>query len=101
LFNLIEESIKKAIEPFVFEPNDAGTWNKIKSLITNYLAGLWKSGAMQGDSEDEAFYVAAGLDETMTAQDIQEGRLIMEIGVAAVRPAEFIVVRFKHTMAES
>lgn len=101
LFNMIEEAIGESIEAFVFETNDANTWVKVKSLIYNYLTGLWKAGAMQGTSEDEAFYVAVGLGETMNAQDILEGRMIVEIGIAAVRPAEFIVVRFSHSMAES
>jgi len=101
LFNLVEESIKKTIESFVFESNDAGTWVKIKSLLNNFLTTLWRAGAMQGNSEEEAFYVAVGLRETMNAQDILEGRLLVEVGLAAVRPAEFIVIRFSHTMAES
>lgn len=101
LFNVVEESIKKTIESFVFESNDAGTWIKIKSLVNNFLTTLWRAGAMQGSSEEEAFYVAVGLHETMSATDILEGRLVVEIGLAAVRPAEFIVIRFSHTMAES
>jgi len=100
-FNMVEENIKKAVESFVFEANDAGTWVKIKSLVNNYLTTLWKAGALKGTDESQAFYVAAGLGETMTAEDILEGRLFVEIGMAAVRPAEFIVVRFSHTMAEN
>ncbi|MCA9735648.1 phage tail sheath subtilisin-like domain-containing protein [candidate division KSB1 bacterium] len=99
-FNMVEESVKKATYPFVFEPNDANTWIKIKSMIENYLIGLWRDGALFGSKPEHAFFVNVGLGTTMTAQDINEGRMIVEIGMAAVRPAEFIVLRFSHKMAE-
>jgi len=100
-FNFVEESVKKATEQFVFEPNDANTWVKIQAMIENFLTTLWRQGALQGIKPEHAFYVAVGLGKTMTALDILEGRLIVEIGMAAVRPAEFIILRFSHKMAES
>jgi phage tail sheath protein FI len=100
-FNMVEESTKKATEPFVFEPNDANTWVKVQAMIENYLTNLWRQGALQGAKPEHAFYVAVGLGKTMTAIDILEGRMIVEIGMAAVRPAEFIILRFSHKMAES
>jgi len=100
-FNMVEESCKKATEPFVFEPNDANTWVKIQGMIENFLTVLWRQGALQGAKPEHAFYVAVGLGKTMTALDILEGRLIIEIGMAVVRPAEFIILRFSHKMAES
>jgi phage tail sheath protein FI len=100
-FNMVEESCKKATEPFVFEPNDANTWVKIQGMIENFLTTLWRQGALQGAKPEHAFYVAVGLGKTMTALDILEGRLIVEIGMAVVRPAEFIILRFSHKMAES
>jgi len=100
-FNMVEESCKKATEPFVFEPNDANTWVKIQGMIENFLTVLWRQGALQGAKPEHAFYVAVGLGKTMTALDILEGRLIVEIGMAVVRPAEFIILRFSHKMAES
>lgn len=100
-FNMVEESCKKATEPFVFEPNDANTWVKIQGMIENFLITLWRQGALQGIKPEHAFYVAVGLGKTMTALDILEGRLIVEIGMAVVRPAEFIILRFSHKMAES
>lgn len=101
-FIMAEESTKNATEQFVFEPNDRNTWVRLKSMISNYLIQQWKAGALMGASEREAFYVHIGLNETMTEQDILEGRLIVEIGLAVVRPAEFIILRFMHKMlAES
>ena len=97
-FNMVEESTKNATEQFVFEPNDINTWVRVKSMISNYLTQQWKSGALQGASTKEAFFVHVGLDETMTYQDILEGRMIVEIGLAVVRPAEFIILRFMHKM---
>ena len=100
-FNMVEESTKNAIEAFVFEPNDANTWVKVQAMIENFLSTLWRQGALQGIKPEHAFYVAVGLGKTMTALDILEGRMIVEIGMAAVRPAEFIILRFSHKMAES
>lgn len=100
-FNYVEESTKKASEPFVFEANDANTWIRIRAMIENFLTLQWRQGALAGASTKEAFYVKVGLNETMTALDILEGRLIVEIGMAAVRPAEFIILRFSHKMQES
>lgn len=95
---MAEESIKKATEPFVFEPNDANTWVKVRAMIENFLILQWRAGALQGAKPEEAFYVHVGLNETMTALDILEGRMIVEIGMAVVRPAEFIILRFSHLM---
>ncbi|MBS1614777.1 MAG: phage tail sheath subtilisin-like domain-containing protein [Bacteroidetes bacterium] len=100
-FNMVEESSKNATEQFVFEPNDANTWVKVQGMIENFLTTLWRQGALQGAKPEHAFYVAVGLGKTMTALDILEGRMIVEIGMAVVRPAEFIILRFSHKMAES
>jgi len=99
LFNFVEESVKKGTEQFVFEPNDANTWVRVQAMIENFLTTLWRNGALQGTKPNEAFLVAVGLGKTMTANDILEGRMIVEIGMAAVRPAEFIILRFTHKMA--
>lgn len=101
LFIMVEESVKKATEFVVFEPNDANTWGKVKGMISNFLTGLWRDGALAGAKPDAAFFVKCGLGETMTSQDILEGRMIVEIGMAAVRPAEFIILKFSHKLQES
>jgi phage tail sheath protein FI len=100
-FIMVEESLKKSTLWAVFEPNDANLWMKIKSMIENYLIQKWRDGALAGAKPDHAFFVNVGLGSTMTAQDILEGRLIVEIGLAVVRPAEFIILRFSHKMQQS
>ncbi len=101
LYIFIEESVKKATEFVVFEPNDANTWLRVKTMIENFLTKLWRDGALAGAKPDEAFFVKIGLGITMTAQDILEGRMNVEIGLAAVRPAEFIILKFSHKLQES
>ena len=99
-FIFVEESVKKATAQFVFEANDANTWVKVQGMIENFLTTQWRQGALQGSKPELAFYVAVGLGKTMTALDILEGRMIVEIGMAAVRPAEFIILRFSHIMPQ-
>ncbi len=101
LFNTIEESTQKASAFAVFEPNDATTWLKVKAMIEAYLFGLWQQGGLAGPTPEAAYFVNVGLGKTMTPQDILEGRLIVEIGIAAVRPAEFIILRFMHKLQEA
>lgn len=98
LFMTAEESIKKATTQFVFEPNDSNTWVKVNSMINSYLNGLWKEGALAGATAKDAYFVNVGLGVTMTTQDILEGKMIIQVGLAAVRPAEFIVLQFSHFM---
>ena len=100
-FNLVEESVKKSTAWAVFEPNAAPLWIKVKGMIENYLTLKWRDGALAGARPNDAFYVKVGLGQTMTAQDILEGRLNVEIGMAVVRPAEFIVLKFSHIMQKS
>lgn len=101
LYIFIEESVKKATEFVVFEPNDANTWQKVKTMIENFLSSLWRDGALAGAKPDDAFFVKVGLGVTMTSLDILEGRMNIEIGMAAVRPAEFIILKFSHLLAKS
>lgn len=100
-FNMVEESVKKATAQFVFEPNDANTWVKIRAMIENFLSLQWRAGALAGAKPDEAYYVRVGLGQTMTAQDVLNGYMNVEIGMAVVRPAEFIILKFSHKMQES
>lgn len=97
-FNMAEESTKNATVQFVFEPNDRNTWTRVRSMIENFLSLQWRAGALMGTTTEEAFYVRVGLGETMTELDVWEGRMIVEIGMAVVRPAEFIILQFSHKM---
>ncbi len=100
-FIMVEESLRKSTLWAVFESNDANLWVKIKGMISNYLTEKWREGALAGAKPEHAFFVNVGLGVTMTPQDILEGRLIVEVGMAVVRPAEFIVIRFSHKLQQS
>lgn len=100
LFNYVEESVQKSTAWAVFQPNDSSTWMKIQCQIENFLTSLWREGALAGATPDKAFFVNVGLGVTMTADDIYNGNLIVEIGLAAVRPAEFIILQFSHKVQE-
>lgn len=101
LFNFVEESCKKSTSWCVFEPNDANSWARIRGQIDNFLNNLWRAGALAGAKPEHAYFVNCGIGITMTAQDILEGRLIVEIGMAAVRPAEFVILKFSHKLQQS
>ncbi len=98
---MLEESIRLATKAYVFEPNTANTWVTIKSMIRNFLTGIWKRGGLAGASPDDAFSVNVGLGETMTSEDILEGILRVTVLVAISRPAEFIEITFQQQMQKS
>lgn len=100
-FNMVEESVKKSTYWAVFEPNDANTWVKVRGMIEAYLVQKWREGALAGATPADAFFVRCGLGVTMNSQDILEGRMNVEIGMAAVRPAEFIILKFSHKLQTS
>ncbi|MBY8961773.1 phage tail sheath subtilisin-like domain-containing protein [Flavobacterium sp. D11R37] len=101
LANTIEESIKKACQHYVFEPNTSQTWINVKGMIENYLTNVWNDGGLAGAKPSDAFFVSIGLNQTMTPQDINEGRMIVKVGYAPTRPAEFIIVEFKQMLQQS
>ena len=101
LYIFVEESVKKATEFVVFEPNDANTWLRVKTMIENFLTTLWRNGALQGAKAEDSYFVKVGLGLTMTTDDILNGIMNVEIGMAAVRPAEFIILKFSHKLQES
>jgi hypothetical protein len=100
-FNMVEESVKKSTYWAVFESNDSNTWVKVRGMIESYLTQKWREGALAGATPKDAFFVRVGLGTTMDAQDILEGRMNVEIGMAVVRPAEFIILKFSHKMQVS
>jgi phage tail sheath protein FI len=100
-FNMVEESVQKSTVWAVFEPNTKNTWVMVKSMIENYLITKWKEGALAGAKPEDAFYVKVGLGITMTADDILNGIMNVEIGMAVARPAEFIILKFSHKMQVS
>ncbi len=100
-FIMVEQSIKNSIYWAVFEPNDANTWVKVRGMIENYLTQKWREGALVGAAAKDAFFVRCSLGTTMTADDILNGYMNVEIGMAVARPAEFIVLKFSQLMQTS
>ena len=100
LFIFIEESIRANTNWAVFEPNDEVLWTRVQRTISVFLEGLWRAGSLSGTSPEEAFFVNIGRD-TMTQDDIDNGRLVCIIGVAPVKPAEFVIFRISQKTADS
>lgn len=100
LFIFLEESVRRSTDWVVFEPNDEELWARVKRSLESFLTGVWRDGALVGSSPAEAFFVR--IDKTtMTQDDIDNGRLICIIGVAPVKPAEFVIFRFTQFTASA
>jgi len=92
LFIFVEESIEEATQWVVFEPNDEPLWARVRRSVGDFLTRLWMDGMLQGRTKEEAYFVRCDRT-TMTQADIDNGRLIMLIGIAPVKPAEFVIFR--------
>jgi uncharacterized protein len=92
LMIFLEQSLNIGLQWVVFEPNAEPLWARVKRTITNFLTTVWRNGALEGTKPEEAFFVKCD-STTMTQDDIDNGRLIVVIGVAPVRPAEFVIIR--------
>jgi len=92
LFIFIEESIDEGTQWVVFEPNNEQLWARVKQTITQFLTTVWRTGALMGMTADEAFFVKCDRT-TMTQDDIDNGRLIVLIGISPTKPAEFVIFR--------
>jgi hypothetical protein len=99
LFNYVKEAVEEGTQWVVFEPNDENTWARVRQVVTDFLTLVWRSGALFGATEEQAFFVRCGPD-TMTPADIDAGRLICEVGIAPVKPAEFVIFRFQQKTVE-
>jgi len=100
LFNFLEESIDEGTQWVVFEPNDEKLWARVRRTITEFLTRVWRDGALMGSKPEEAFFVKVDRS-TMTQDDIDNGRLVVLIGVAPVKPAEFVVFRIAQVASGS
>ena len=100
LFIFIEQSIDRGTQWAVFEPNSEPTWIAVRTSITNFLRTVWRNGALMGTTQDEAFFVKCDRT-TMTQDDFDNGRLICLIGVAPVKPAEFVIFRISQKTLEA
>ncbi|NDO82770.1 hypothetical protein CJP72_18935, partial [Citrobacter sp. NCU1] len=94
LFNSAERDIRSAMQALTFEPNSQPTWQKASNAIENYLYDLWRQGALAGATPEESYSVQIGLGSTMTQEQINQGQMIASVGIAAARPAEFIILQF-------
>ena len=98
LFIYVEESIKADTSWVVFEPNSTELWDRVTRTIETFLSTCWRDGALAGSTPSEAFFVECG-PTTMTQDDIDNGRLICQIGIAPVKPAEFVIFRITQKTA--
>jgi uncharacterized protein len=89
---MIEQSVMLAMKAYVFEPNTSTTWVTLESMVNNFLAAIWRHGGLAGSKQQEAFGVDIGPGRTMTAEDLANGKLRLNIRIAMVRPAEFIIL---------
>ncbi|MEJ3750450.1 phage tail sheath C-terminal domain-containing protein [Actinomycetes bacterium KLBMP 9797] len=92
LFNFIEESIRRGTQWAVFEPNDRDLWQRVKRNINSFLRGMWMQGALVGATPEQAFYVLCD-ESNNPPSSVDEGKLVVEIGIAPVKPAEFVIFR--------
>lgn len=100
LFIYVEESIKANTNWVVFEPNDVNLWNRVNLTVSTFLDNMWRNGMLAGSSPAEGYFVEIG-SSTMTRDDIMNGRLICNIGIAPIRPAEFVIFRVSQLTAEA
>jgi len=94
----VEQTIKLALQSYVFAANDAITWTNVTSSISAFLTGLWQQGGLMGAKSTDAFTVNCGLGATMTAQDVLNGYMVVAVTLQMIHPAEFIELTFTQTM---
>jgi len=98
LFIFVEASLDRGTQWVVFEPNSYPLWARVTQSITNFLTSVWRDGALMGTKPEEAFFVKCDRS-TMSQDDIDNGRLIVLVGIAAVKPAEFVIIRISQFTA--
>ncbi|MCB1956648.1 MAG: phage tail sheath subtilisin-like domain-containing protein [Rhodocyclaceae bacterium] len=96
----IEESVFNGIQWAVFEPNDHRLWSSLRTNIESFMNGLFRVGAFQGEKTNDAYFVRCGLGQTMTQGDIDRGQVIVLVGFAPLKPAEFVIVRIQQKVAQ-
>ena len=96
----IEESLYNGIQWAVFEPNSHQLWSSLRSNAESFMDGLFRSGAFQGEKASDAYFVRCGLGDTMTQADVDRGQVIVIVGFAPAKPAEFVIVRIQQKVAQ-
>ncbi|MCP4317837.1 MAG: phage tail sheath family protein [Hyphomicrobiales bacterium] len=99
--NMIGESLYSALQAVVFEPNDHRLWASLRASVGNFMDGLFRAGAFQGEKASDAYYVQCGLGSTMTQGDIDAGIVRVVVGFAPLKPAEFVVVQIKQIVGQT
>ena len=94
----IEQSIRTALDQYVFAPNTGQTWVTVTATVSSFLQNLWSQGGLMGDKASDAFKVQCGLGSTMTGQDVLDGYMVVQVTLQMIRPAEFIELTFKQRM---
>jgi len=97
---MIERSIYSGIQWAVFEPNDHRLWSSLRVNIESFMNGLFRAGAFQGETANKAYFVRCGLGDTMTQGDIDRGQVIVQVGFAPLKPAEFVIVRIQQKVGQ-
>ena len=97
---MIEQSIYNGIQWAVFEPNSHNLWSSLRANIGSFMDGLFRAGAFQGEKASDAYFVRCGLGDTMTQGDIDRGQVIVIVGFAPLKPAEFVIVRIQQKVAQ-
>lgn len=101
LADMVERDLQKALQWAMFEPNTQPTWEKLRAAADGYLHDLWRQGGLQGSKPEEAYFIHIGQGITMTDVDVRAGRIVLKVGLAAVRPAEFIPATVTGTVGEA
>jgi phage tail sheath protein FI len=94
----VEQSIKLALQPYVFAANDSLTWSTVIAAVSSFLTSLWQGGGLMGAKPSDAFTVSCGLGTTMTSQNVLDGYMIVAVTLQMIHPAEFIELTFTQTM---
>jgi uncharacterized protein len=97
---MIEQSIYNGIQWAVFEPNDHRLWSSLRTNIGSFMDGLFRAGAFQGEKSSDAYFVRCGLGDTMVQGDIDRGQVIVLVGFAPLKPAEFVIVRIQQKVEQ-
>ncbi|GAB5437140.1 phage tail sheath family protein [Falsiruegeria mediterranea] len=98
LMSMVEQSLLRGIEWVAFEPNEPPTWTRVRAQVSAFLTAIWRSGALVGETVEQSYFVRCG-PETMTQSDLDQGRLVCEVGVSTLRPAEFSILRIEFQTA--
>ncbi len=98
---MLRRSICNGIQCTVFEPNNHRLWSALRVNIGTFMSGLFRAGAFQDEKASDAYFVRCGLGDTMTQGDIDRGQVIVLVGFAAVKPAEFVVVRIQQKAGQN